>query len=206
MIISELKKDKKHLTRVCFASGEEILLDNDVCIENSLCGDLELSDEQLKELQHSSDLKRAKSRALWYLDRMDYTEKALFEKLLRAGFSKKISAEVLAGFCEFGMVDDCRFAQRLAERYKESNISKREAMHKLLQKGVDYELAKQVLSEADLDENEQIAALLEGKYAYKLTQGNGTEKVFAALIRKGFSYSAVREEMKKYNSKIEWEE
>ena len=53
---------------------------------------------------------------------------------------------------------------------------------------------------------EQILALLQGKYAYKLTAERGFEKVYAALVRKGFSYSAVRQAMKKYNSDLEFEE
>lgn len=206
MKISELKKDKKHLTKVCFIGGKEILLDNDVCCENSLCADIELDDEQIKELKHISDFKRAKSRALWYLDRMDYTEKALFEKLIKAGFNKKISAEVLAKLCEFGLIDDRRYAERFAERCKDNNISKREASQKLFQKGVPLDLIKEVLSEVEVDEIEQITALLERKYAYKLTQEKGFEKVYAALIRKGFSYSAVKDAMRKYNSDLEWEE
>ena len=206
MLIAELKKDKKHLTRVIFADGSEILLDCDVCCENSLCEDLEISCEALKELKHISDYKRAKSRALWYLDRMDYTEKALYEKLLKAGFSKKISSEVMAKLCEFGLVDDRRYAERFAERCKDGNVSKREATAKLLQKGVPYDLVKEVLQDAENNEEEQILALLQGKYAYKLTLERGFEKVYAALVRKGFSYSAVRSVMKKYNSDLEFEE
>lgn len=206
MIITEIKRDKKHLTKICFSGGEEILLDNDVCDENALYEDLEITDEQLKELKHISDYKRAKSRALWYLDRMDYTEKALFEKLLKAGFSKKVSSEVLAKLCEFGLVDDRRYAERFAERCKDSNISKREATAKLLQKGVSYDLVKEILQDAENNEEEQILALLQGKYAYKLTAERGFEKVYAALVRKGFSYSAVRQAMKKYNSDLEFEE
>lgn len=206
MKICEIKKDKKHLTRIYLSNGGEILLDNDVCTKNSLCEGMETDSEQIKELLHISDYKRAKSRALWYLDRMDYTEKALFEKLVRAGFNKKVSAEVLAKLCELGLVDDRRYAERFAERCKDNNISKREATAKLLQKGVPYDLIKEVLSEIETDESEQIAALLESRYAYKLTQERGFEKVYAALVRKGFSYSAVSQALKKFNSELEFEE
>ena len=135
---------------------------------------------------------------------MDYTEQALYEKLLKAGFSKKTSAAVLAKLCEFGLIDDRRYAERMAERCKENNISKREAMHKMLLKGVPYDLAKEMLEETDTDEEEQIKNLLEGKYAYKLTQEKGAEKVYAALVRKGFSYSSVRSAMKKYTEQLEF--
>ena len=59
-------------------------------------------------------------------------------------------------------------------------------------------MSKEVLSGCDADENEQITALIDKKYRTKLTAENGAEKVFAALVRKGFSYGAVRQVLKKY--------
>lgn len=204
MLIKEVKKEKKHLCRIIFEDAKEIFLDSDVCAKEGLTDGVRLTPERLEEINFSSDYKRAHSRALWYLDRMDYTEKALYEKLVKAGFSKKASAKVLAKLCELKIVDDRRFAERLAFRYNESNLSKKEAVSKLLRKGVPLELAKQVTEEYTADENEQITALLEGKYARKLTAEKGEQKVFAALVRKGFSYCAVRTAMKKYIAELEF--
>lgn len=204
MLIKEVKKEKKHLCRIIFEDADEIFLDSNVCAKEGLTKGVRLSPERLEEIKFSSDYEQAHSRALWYLDRMDYTEKALYEKLVKAGFSKKASAKVLAKFCELKIVDDHRFAERLALRYSESNVSKKEAVSKLLRKGVPLELAKQVTEEHSADENEQITALLEGKYARKLASENGEQKVFAALVRKGFSYSAVRTAMKKYIAELEF--
>lgn len=204
MIISFIKRDKKHLTRIIFTDESELLLDNDIVLESGISVGYDLSADEIKALKFNSDYKRAKSRALWYLDRMDYTEKTLYEKLLKAGFSKKASAAVMARLCELGVIDDRRYAERMAERCKENNISKREAMHKMLLKGVPYDLAKEMLDECETDEEEQIINLLEGKFAYRLTQEKGAEKVYAALIRKGFSYSAVRSAMKKYVEQLEF--
>lgn len=204
MTIKSIKKDKKHLTKLFLSDGAEMLVDNDVCTERGIYEGMDVDLQLLQEIKTESDYKRAKSRALWYLDRMDYTEKALFEKLVRAGFDKKASAKVLANLVEFGMVDDRRFAQRFAERCCENNISKREATQKMLLKGVPLDLAKEVLCEIETDEEEQITNLLSKKYAYKLTQEKGTERVFAALVRKGFSFSAIKSAMKRYNDQLEF--
>jgi len=206
MTVTEVKKEKKHLMRLLFDNGSELLLDTDVYSDNALCVGSKLSLEDIEELSFQSDYSRAKSRALWYLDRSDYTEKALFTKLLRAGFKKEASAAVIGRLTELGVVDDLRFAERFAERCCENNISKREALHKMLEKGVSYDMAKQVLEELETDEGEQLNALIEKKYAYKLTQQNGVERVFAALVRKGFSYSAVRAALKKYTEELEFSE
>lgn len=203
MLILEVKKDKKHLFKVIFQNGEEILIDKTVLEENSVYEGMDLSVEDISNLLESSDYYRARSRALWYLDRADHTEKALYQKLLRAGFPKKASAKVLARLVEIGAVDDRRYAERYAERCVEANISKREALHKMLEKGVPINLAKEVLNDIETDELSQIKALLEGKYAYKLSRDGGVQKVYASLIRKGFSFSAVKEALKVYSEELE---
>ena len=110
MKITALKRQKKHLTLVSFEDGE-ILLDNDVCTDHSLKAGADISKEKAEELLYESEYARAKSRALWYLDRADRTEKALYKKLVEAGFEKKASAAVIARFCEVGLIDDRRFAE-----------------------------------------------------------------------------------------------
>ena len=204
MTVTGIKPDKKHLTKLLLDEDFEILIDNDALMESGITVGYDLTDEDLKSLKYESDYRRAKSRALWYLDRMDYTEKALYEKLLKAGFSKKASAAVIARLCELGVVDDRRYAERMAERLMDGNTSKREAMHKMLLKGLSYDLIKEMLENSETDEEEKIKNLLEGKYARKLTEEKGSEKVYAALVRKGFSYGAVRTAMKNFTLELEF--
>ena len=206
MIITDIIKDKKHLLKVCFDDESYILIDTDTVSEKGIKKGDFIDEDELKSLKADSDYKRAKSRALWYLDRMDYTEKALFEKLTKAGFGKKVSAEVLAKFCELGLVDDRRYAERFAERCKDSNISKREAVHKMVLKGIPLDLAKQVTEELETDEESQILTLIERKYQRKLTEENGFQKVFAALARKGFDFGSIKSALKKYNDELEFSE
>ncbi len=145
-----------------------------------------------------TEYKKAKGRALWYLDRMDYSEKALYEKLVSKGFSKEVSSRVLAYLCEYDLVNDRRYAERLCERLMESNISKRAAYQKMLLKGVPSTLAKELLFEDTCDETEKIIEVIRKKYSYKLEGENGYQKVYAALVRKGFSYGDVKTALKKY--------
>ncbi|MBE6776968.1 MAG: regulatory protein RecX [Ruminococcaceae bacterium] len=198
MQITEIKKDKLHLMKITFDNDSVVFLDKTVCADKCLNVGMYLEQEQLKELEFLSDYTRAKSRAVWYLDRQDHTEKALYDKLIRAGFGKQASAKVIARFIEVGLIDDERYARNYAERLMEANVSKREAVQKMLLKGVPYDLAKAVLEETEADEQTQIKNLIDKKYRTKLTDQKGVEKVFAALARKGFSYSAVKEALKSY--------
>ena len=130
----------------------------------------------------------------------------MYEKLVTAGFDRKASAAVVGRFVEVGLIDDRRFAENFAEKCRDANISKREGIRKMLQKGVSYDIANEVFSETEIDEEEQVRAVIEKKYARKLTQENGVQRVYAALVRKGFSFSAVRNALKKYSEELEYSE
>lgn len=206
MTVTEVKKDKKHCNKVVLDGNLEVLIDKDVCAQYSLKAEMDLSQESLEEIIERSDFVRAKERALWYLDRADCSEKAMFDKLKRAGFMPKNCAAVIAWLKEYGMLDDLRYATRFAERCSEMNISKRETYQKLLIKGIKKDLARSVTEETDFDEAAQIRALIDKKYKNKLNDAAETQKVFAALARKGFSFSAVKNELKQYREELQYAE
>lgn len=206
MIISKILPQKGHIFKIYFSDGSITELDKDICLQQGLSENDHIEIETLKELEYLSSYKLAKSRALWYLDRQDYTEKKLYEKLLQKGFQKKTCAEVLARLVEIGAVNDRRYAERYAEKLLEANVSKREALQKMLVRGVPIDLAKEVLCDFAVDEEDQIYSLIEKKYATKLQGENGYQKVFAALARKGFSFSAIKSVLKKITEDIEFSE
>ena len=206
MKIISISKEKQHLSKIALDSGEELLLDNDIVSLYCLHEDDDITKEKCEKLLLESDVSRAKSRAFWYLDRGALTEKALYDKLKKAKFSEKAIAVVIARLIELKMIDDRRYAENFAERCEESNISKRETVFKLINKGVPADLAKEVASGLEMSEEEKIKNLIERKYKNKLTDKKAKEKVFAALIRKGFSYGAVREVMRKYIEELEYYE
>ena len=206
MKICEIKPAKLHFNEVYLSNGEKVLLDKDVCAENSLMSDMEIDPDFLEELRFKSDYVRAKSRALWYLDRMDYSEKALYEKLVQKGFDKKASSAVVAKLVELGLLNDRRYAEHLAVKLADQGNSKRAALQKMLSKGVAYDLAKEVLSETETDEVSRILTLIEKKYSSKLQDPDNFQKVYAALVRRGFSYGDVKTALKKYKEDLEFSE
>ncbi len=206
MRIVELRPDKKHLAKLVFDTGDTLMLDKDVVSEHVLRPDAVLEPEKIEELTYESDYRRAKSRALWYLDRGDRTEKGLYRKLVEAGFDKRASAAVIARLVELDLLNDRRFAENYAYRCAQANISRREAVNKMMAKGVPYDIAKEAADGMETDETEQIRTLLERKYANRLLQENGTQKVYAALARKGFSFEAIKAALRQYNEELEFSE
>lgn len=202
MMITDIKKEKKHLCRIFFDCGREELLDTDIVLENCLHKEDHLSEEKLCELIEASDYYRAKQRALWYLDTKAYTEKELYRKLTEKGFKKEASAKVIARFLELGLLDDRRFAENYLERLYSQNTSKREAYYKMMNKGFPKDLITELINGSEVDERQQIREVLEKKYRTKLSNEENIKKVYAALIRKGFSFSAVKEELKAYSEEL----
>ncbi len=203
MKIVSVQRDKKHTVKVTFDNGRYYNFDldywNSACLhENDFLDDL-----QLKKHLENSDYIRAKSRGMWFLDRSDYSEKTLYEKICAGGISSSAAAKAVARLKELGLVNDEVFARRLAERMNEIGISKRECYAKLYAKGIPSAVIKEVLDETDFDEISQIETVISKKYRTKISDKENIQKVYAALIRKGFSYSAVREAIKKYTQEIE---
>lgn len=206
MKIVEIKKDKKHTVKVSFDDGRSFNFDIDYW--NSVClreGD-KLDDDSVKRHLNESEYIRAKSRGMWFLDRCDHSEKNLYEKIVAGGISRAAAARAVARLKELGLIDDRKFAVRLAAQMSENNISKREAYAKLYNKGIPKDVIKSVLEQTDFDEQEQIKAVIEKKYRAKMNTKENIQKVYAALIRKGFSYGSVSDAIKKYTREIDLQE
>ena len=196
MTVTDITREKGHCVKLTFDSGDGVLLDLDFCDETCIRKGAEVSPEQVKEFKAESDYRRAKSRALWLLDRYVYSERRLYEKLIKAGFGKEPSARAIARLKELGLIDDTSLALRASQDLSRRGVSKREAYGKLLAKGIPAPVVKEALENARFDERGQIAQLIERKYARQLAAGE-TQKVYAALCRKGFSFGAVRDVLKK---------
>lgn len=203
MKIVSVQRDKKHTVKVIFDNGKFYNFDldywNSACLhENDFLDEL-----QLKNHLENSDYIRAKSRGMWFLDRSDYSEKTLYEKICAGGISSSAAAKAVARLKELGLVNDETLASRLSERMSESGISKRECYAKLYTKGIPPAVIKKVLDETSFDEISQIETVIQKKYCTKISDKDNIQKIYAALVRKGFSYSVVREAIKKYTQEIE---
>lgn len=197
MKIIAVTPQKGHLYRVEL-SETTVFIERDYAAEIGLKPGMEIDEAGLKKIVAESEYRRAKSRALWFLDRADRSEKVLCEKIVAGKISKTAALKAIERLKELGLVDDLRYAENLYSRLAEANVSKRAAYAKMYEKGVPPEIIKKVLNENETNENAQIKALIERKYRLKIEADDGPKKVAAALIRKGFSYSAVRHAVNEY--------
>ena len=69
---------------------------------------------------------------------------------------------------------------------------------KLRLKGIDKELSSQTVENLNLDEKEEIRALISKKYIRKLSDEADLRRTVAALQRRGFSYGDIRSVIREF--------
>ena len=201
MLVTEIKKAKKGLVTVT-VDGKAFELNAETVAAAGIDKNSTLSECEFLALCKQSDCDRAKSRALWHLSRADHSRRALYDKLCRT-YGDEAASAATARMEELGLIDDYALASRLASGWSAANVSNKEILRKLFAKGIPSEIAKQAVEELSPDSQAQIKQLLETKYRTRLKNEDGVRKVYAALIRKGFSYSDVRTALKEYSEILE---
>ena len=171
--------------------GDKLLIDREILKRCEIYKNSDLTLEDIKQLIYVSECYRAKERAVWYLSKGDLSEKALFDKLKKS-FSEKACAFAVAQMVKKGYLKDERYAENLARRLSDKNVSSRAAVGKMLEKGVPLELAKQVLEDYKSGDENKAYTLLTTKYKNKLENEDDLRRTIMALQRRGFSYSDIR--------------
>ncbi len=152
----------------------------------------DITAEQLNVLLATSQHNRARERALYLLGMRDYACKELEQKLYTEA-SPEIAAAVVARLQEVGLLDDQRYAARLARSLSEGkHYPRRRIEQELRRRGISHVLIQAVVSELEGEDYQQALALLERKYYNKLNDPDSRRRVIAALARRGFSYGAIR--------------
>ncbi len=168
-------------------------LDSELCEIKHLKAGMELTDRQLEELVRESHTKRARSRAMWYLSRGDCSRKGLMTKLRRAfpDYACEAAADRME---ELGFINDETYAKRRLQRIiDEKKVSVRMAKQLLKLEGIDPDLIDGAVEVAEYDPIDSIVGLINKKYLHKLSDKANTDKVIAALMRKGYSFSEIKE-------------
>ena len=144
-------------------------------------------------------LKRAKLRCMHLLEKRDYTEKELRQKLEngKTEYTEEQVDGAIAYVKSFHYVDDGRYACKYIEAMQ-SRKSRRQIEQELYQKGVDRELIQEAFEETgEVPEEEQIARWME-KRNFHPEEADLKEKqrMYAFLARKGFRAENIQRAMK----------
>lgn len=153
----------------------------------------ELSKEQYEKIRSEIIGKRAKKRAMYLLEKMDRTEQELRRKLTENEYPPDLVEEAIAYVKSFHYVDDARYADCYV-RFRGASKSRGKLFAELQQKGVDREVASQVLDSYadDRDERQMIQDLLEKRhYDSKTATVQEQRRIYGYLARRGFQSSDI---------------
>lgn len=144
------------------------------------------------------ELDIAKRRAMHLLSGRDYSRNELIEKL-KNNYSEATANAVAELMCEYGYIDDRRYAEKLARQcIKAKRYGKSRAAMYMRQKGLDAQTIEEALEKYSQDDiTGEIAELLRKKYADRLflpgLEGKKEmQKVIAALARRGYGYGDIK--------------
>ena len=178
--------------RYALFCGEEFLfsVDENTYADFGIPKGMDLSDQDLTELRKNSEYRKALNKAFTYLGIRDHSEHELYTKLQKT-YDDETAAQAVARVGELGYLDDGGFARRYAEELLGKGKSLGEIRRKLADKRIARDIIDEVLDGIQTDERPLISELISGKYAGKLSSENGRQKVYAALLRRGFRSSDI---------------
>lgn len=132
--------------------------------------------------------------ALCALDQAAQTSGDLLLKLMRKGYVEPAARAVVERLIDNGLIDDARYAERVAQGQLNKPIGAYAVRRKLMAKRLPEEAIEAVME--DFDGEQQAQACLEAaqklwrKYS-SLPRREGRAKLSQALARRGFSWDAI---------------
>ena len=162
--------------------------------------DKEISEADYSELMEKILPKRAKLRSMNLLQSREYTEKQLRDKLLQGGYPEQIADEAIEYVKSYHYIDDDRYAASYIEYHAESK-SRQRIVQDLIRKGVNKECIERQWQRVEelgvfVNEEKMILEILEKKnYIDKEADMKERQRIYAFLLRKGFSSDKIRKVM-----------
>ncbi|MBQ2211372.1 MAG: RecX family transcriptional regulator [Ruminococcus sp.] len=191
MKITDIRPRRKGLSAVYIDGEYALSLDTQTLLEHRIDIGRELDDEELHDLIESSNERRAKEKALWLISYRSHSKKELRDKISRT-CDRQSAEKAVERMEELGLVNDRDYAERCAQTLIfTKHMSKRGAAMELRRKGIESEIIDEVLDDIEVDEREQIQAVIERKYP-KIDDEKIRRRAVAALQRLGYGWEDIK--------------
>ena len=170
----------------------QITTDIDFWAEHYFKDGTEITQEEWENLTDSIYYKKAVDKCYDLLSRRDHSVKELKTKLLRT-VDEKNADKAIEKMLELGYLDDEKYARNLVKYLAQTrNMSKNHIKQEMFKRGIPNEIINLVMEDYEFDNVSCVVDLILTKYRNKLNNEDGNKKVIASLMRKGFSYSDIK--------------
>ena len=200
MEITAMKPRRKRLTALYLDGEFAVNVDTETLELSGLHIGGQIGDEELHDLLQRSDRRRARERALYLLEHRAHSKKELTEKIARTA-SPEAAQEAAQKMEDLGLVDDEGYAREYADSLlNRKGFAVRRAQYELEQKGIDRDLAQEIIEELAPDPIEKITEILQRRYTASLGDEKGIRRCTAALQRLGYRWEEIRSALKQFTS------
>ena len=179
-------------------SGEQYIMHSEIIVKYGITTGGEIEQDKLIEVIFESDIMIATNLAMNYVSSKLITTKQLKDYLYGKGYKTNVITKVIDKFNEYGVLNDENFASAFVN-VKQRSLSKRAIENKLMQKGVNKDIAKSCLEDFD---DTQVAIYTAEKFmkTKEYTEEN-INKLLRHLSYKGFDYETINKVMEYLKNK-----
>ena len=210
MKILSITPGKGKLYEITLEDEQKLWLHADLVQSEFLRPGDDLDEERITGLRRQAAEHRAYEYGLYLLEKRGYSYRELYDKLMTAPNAQENAVlAALEKLTRYGFLNDALYAEQLARHFVENK--------KFGLRRAEYEMRHRGLSQADIDDalaaydnaetiSAQLLELLQKKYARYLTDPDdrkSTEKVTAALVRRGYTYQQIRYAIEDYYAWLE---
>lgn len=193
MKITKIEK-KKRLYLLELDDSEKLYITEDTIVRFMLSKGMEITEQELSEIQHYAQFSYGKNLALYHLSFKQRTAKEVKDYLTQHDIQPEIISQVLDNLKKDNWINDRKYANSFIQ----SNLLTGDKgafvlKQKLSQKGISSTIIEEELGRFDFTElTDKVAQKLLRKYQGKLPSKALQDKILQSLINKGFSYSQAK--------------
>ena len=206
MVIQELKPSQRVQGRwlAMLEDGSILRVGQQEIADFALYAGRELTEEEAAALTAGLRSRQMRERALELLSRKPQSRRELTRKLNEWGAGPEEADAVCDRMEELGYLNEAAYAARIVEVYSARGFGEKKLRDELYRRGVPRDYWDDALAQVE-DSTEAIDAFLQKKLTGWTGDRKQLQKVTAALARRGFSWSDIRDALARYETGIDIE-
>ena len=206
MVIQELKPSQRVQGRwlAMLEDGSILRVGQQEIADFALYAGRELTEEEAAALTAGLRSRQMRERALELLSRKPQSRRELTRKLNEWGAGPEEADAVCDRMEELGYLNEAAYAARIVEVYSARGFGEKKLRDELYRLGVPREEWDEALARVE-DSTQAIDDFLQKKLTGWTGDRKQLQKVTAALARRGFSWSDIRDALARYETGIDIE-
>ena len=206
MVIQELKPSQRVQGRwlAMLEDGSILRVGQQEIADFALYAGRELTEEEAAALTAGLRSRQMRERAVELLSRKPQSRRELTRKLNEWGAGPEEADAVCDRMEELGYLNEAAYAARIVEVYSARGFGEKKLRDELYRRGVPREEWDEALARVE-DSTQAIDDFLRKKLTGWTGDRKQLQKVTAALARRGFSWSDIRDALARYETGIDIE-